>query len=1178
MGLMENIFGPKKNNDDTALIDALNRSQAVIEFDLQGRVLSANQNFLETLGYQLPEILGQHHRLFVPEAEANSPEYQTFWQNLARGQYQAGEFQRLSKHNQIVWLQASYNPVVNSEGQVQKIVKIATDITAQKLAEQQAIVAAQYAQALKLCQANVMLADNDCNIIYLNETVEKMLRNRETQLQKSLPNFSVATLIGTNMDVFHKNPAHQRQLISSLTSAYSTKLSLEGLTFNLIASPWYDSNQQRLGTVVEWQDITEQEKQKASEQLIARSSFRIKSALDVCQANVMMADEEFNIVYANQSVVEMLRGNQQELKAVLPNFNADTLVGSSIDIFHRDPSHQRVLLSELKSVYRTELKLAGLSFSLIATPVFDEQNKRIGTVVEWQDRTAEIAKQEAEQKAAAENSRIKIALDKCQANVMMADNDLNIIYVNDSVQKMMLDNESTLKQAIPAFDASKLVGTCVDDFHKNPQHQRNMLKNLSDVYRTRLKVESLTFDLIATPVTDDAGNRLGTVVEWNDITAELAKQQEEQHAAVATARLKAALDVCQANVMMADNDLNIIYLNDSVKRMLKINESQLKTALPNFNVDMLVGTCVDVFHQKPSHQRNVIGQLTTAYNTKLKVAGLTFDLIATPVMDGDGSRIGTVVEWQDMTEELARREEERQIHNENLRIRQALDNVETNTMIADADNKIIYLNQSIRTMLKEAENDIRAYLPNFSADNLYHQNMDTFHKNPAHQQALVKQMTGVLKTEIKVGARVFKLTANPIVSEDKERIGTVVEWEDRTAEIAIEREIDELVESAANGDLSKRINTEDKSGFFKGLSEGLNRLVGVCDEVIDDTVNMLDAMAHGDLTRRIEGDYQGSFGKLKQDANATVIKLTEIITQIDQSATTVSSGSNEIAQGNANLSERTEQQASSLEETASSMEEITSTVRQNADNASLANSLASDAQSKAVQGGKVVDKAVDSMSEINESSKKIADIIAVIDEIAFQTNLLALNAAVEAARAGEQGRGFAVVAGEVRSLAQRSAQAAKEIKDLIRDSVSKVEDGTALVNESGETLKEIVEAVEKVSQMIADIAVASNQQSSGIEQVNAAVSQMDEMTQQNAALVEEASAASESMSEQSRAMKQLLSFFALSGQQAQGANLLSAVSHSSSSQTPQNNGALGIKSPVSAVPSTNSADEEWEEF
>jgi len=307
----------------------------------------------------------------------------------------------------------------------------------------------------------------------------------------------------------------------------------------------------------------------------------------------------------------------------------------------------------------------------------------------------------------------------------------------------------------------------------------------------------------------------------------------------------------------------------------------------------------------------------------------------------------------------------------------------------------------------------------------------------------------------------------------------------------------------------------------------------VMERVIDEVIEALGAMAQGDLTRSITGEYDGVFAKLKQDTNTTIAKLTEVMGEISSNANAVLNGSHEIAQGNTNLSQRTEEQASSLEETASSMEEMTSTVRQNADNARTANQLAAGAREQAEKGGAVVKSAVSAMSEITGSSKKISDIIGVIDEIAFQTNLLALNAAVEAARAGEQGRGFAVVASEVRNLAGRSATAAKEIKDLIQDSVEKVDEGSRLVDESGQTLEEIMNSVKKVSDIIAEIAAASQEQSEGIEQVNKAISQMDEMTQQNAALVEEAAAASESVGEQARNLNDLVGFFTTDGTASQ---------------------------------------------
>jgi len=450
-----------------------------------------------------------------------------------------------------------------------------------------------------------------------------------------------------------------------------------------------------------------------------------------------------------------------------------------------------------------------------------------------------------------------------------------------------------------------------------------------------------------------------------------------------------------------------------------------------------------------------------------------------PILNADGKPFKVVKYASDVTAQV-------KAAAANSRIKSALDKASASVMLADDSLNIIYLNESAQKMFREAQADFRRDLPALDADRIVGSNIDVFHKNPTHQRGMLANLRTTHNAQIRIGGRVMRFAANPVISAAGERIGTVVEWWDRTLEVRSEEEVAAIVKKALDGDLTERLSVEGKTGFFATLSTGLNQL-------------------------------------LENSA--------QMVRQIKVAAVAVHRGAEEISQGNTNLSQRTEEQSSSLEQTAASMEQMTSTVKQNADNAGQANQLASAARDQAQKGGSVVGDAVRAMTEINEASKKIADIISVIDEIAFQTNLLALNAAVEAARAGEQGRGFAVVATEVRSLAGRSATAAKEIKDLIQDSVRKVQDGSALVTQSGQTLEQIVASVKKVSDIVAEIAAASREQSSGIEQVNKAVMQMDEMTQQNAALVEEATAASQAMAEQAGELSRIMECYRLPGEE-----------------------------------------------
>lgn len=349
-----------------------------------------------------------------------------------------------------------------------------------------------------------------------------------------------------------------------------------------------------------------------------------------------------------------------------------------------------------------------------------------------------------------------------------------------------------------------------------------------------------------------------------------------------------------------------------------------------------------------------------------------------------------------------------------LRFKAALDSCKTNIMIADQNCDIVYMNHTMMATMRAAEGDLRRELPEFDATRLIGANIDVFHKDPARQRQLLERLTKSFDTDIKVAGRSFHLVVTPIFGADRSRVGFTVEWKDETAEKSIEAEIDDLARAAAAGELAGRVPLKGKHGFMLGLATAMNELCDRMAEVTDDLLNMFGALAEGDFTSRVDKHYEGAFGKLASDANTMAQRISSTIGKIKVAAEKVTVAS--------------------------------------------------------ADGGQVVTKATEAMSRIEESSREIVHIIGVIDEIAQQTNLLALNAAVEAARAGEAGRGFAVVASEVRSLAVRSAQAAKDIKGLITNSNSQVKDGVELVNRAGGALGEIVESIKTVADIISEIA------------------------------------------------------------------------------------------------------------
>lgn len=1070
---LENIY---TNRDQQGLIDAINQSHILIEFELDGTVISANENFLSTLGYDLDEITGEHHRMFCDATDAKSAAYKKFWKQLAAGVTQSGEFKRASKSGDTIQLKASYTPIFDNDEKPYKVVMLATEISSGDTAS----VSTLHKQtAFENSSAAMMSVDRDFVVQEVNQATKDLLARSADVFAEIWPGFDTKDIIGTNIDIFHKNPAHQRKLLSDPSNLpWRTDITIGDFKFALNVGGIFDENNEYVGNVLEWDDVTE-----------ARMNSGVLDALDRSQAIIEFATDG-RILNANENFLAVTGYELSEIVGKHHKIFLDEEYAKSTDYkaFWKEMANGNPHEGQFKRFAKD-----GSEVWIQATynPILDG-NGNVFKVVKF---ATDITASKKEARAAL---RKQTAFENSSAAMMSVDRDFIVQDINKATEELLARSAGAFAEIWPDFDVENIVGTCIDIFHKNPVHQRKLLSDPSNLpWRTDITIGDFKFALNVGGIFDESGDYVGNILEWDDVT------EERMNSGV----LK-ALDRSQAIIEFAPDG-----------RILNANANFL--SVTGYALDEIVGQHHSLFVEKDygaSDEYKTFWKELGAGNAsegqfrRFGKGGAEVWIQATynPILDGNGNVFKVVKFATDISEqvEIAKTAETLSL---------VSNETDNSVIITDARGLIEYVNPGFTKLTgyeiaeaigKKPGDILQGPMTDPDTVNQIREKLDA--REPFYEEILNYDKEGE--------ACWIALAINPVFDEAGE-LTKFVSIQTNITETKLEQQsfnckIDAISRTTAVIEFTPEgIILDANDNFCAAAGYPLEEIKGKHHRIFCDAEYTQSAEYAGFWEKLKSGEFdsgkykrfnkagdelwlQASYSPIFNEANEVVrvVKFaTDITTEVElekevsRIATDFANQSSVISEQAGSVAEGAQSLGATTEEISASIEELSASIDSIAQNSGGADEIAQNTKKEADAGAQAIDKSIESMELINASSEEINEIVKVISEIAAQTNLLAFNAAIEAARAGEHGLGFSVVADEVRKLAERSSQATKEITKLINESVKRVAQGSQISKEAGEAFKRIVEGIADTTRSISEISIAAREQQTAARDVTDAV-------------------------------------------------------------------------------------------